>query len=717
MKHGSWCGAIQCSGFAGSNELLSTYGLVSLAFLYFSEHTGVSYTHGSYISCKILKSLGFKSSVDVSLRRHRMEGDVEDDAAPTPGDIVQAYVVETNKKGCFVRLSRKVEGRVMLKELSDGFLQNPADSFPPGRLVVGKVKEVKASPRKGKGPSAVVDLDMRESVIVDSREKLDFASVKIGEKYKGIVTRIEDYGVFVRLENSNLSGLVHKSECSDDYVTSLAKLFDPGDPVKILVLKRNDEKQQLGFSMKPSHFADDSDSDNGDEDMLDDDSHAISGVVVDAAGVVEEVDGSDSEDDGHAHLSVGGESSDSTSRSGDDSIDDGEKTEEIVSSKVGVEGSVLKRAVARAFDTNVGFDWDGFGSSSHVADEGVAPVSESESKEHASSSHKSRHKQAQRLREEQEIARREHALADGTIDRNPETVSDFERLLASFPNSSEIWIKVRVGSVTVVDILRSSPMSMLQYMAYHLSVADIQKAREVAERAFGKVSFEQEGEKLNVWCALLTLELKYGNDERFLITVDRACRHNNPKQVYLRVCEMMEKQAGDSQSNDTTERTDQMYETMCKKFRSKKKVWLAYIEYLLRSDRQEQAHAMSKRAVQSLPSYKHVETMSKFAQLAFEYGSPERARTMFDGLILKYPKRLDLFFIYVDKEVKFGEFQTARALFERQVSSHSNSKLKLTDKQMKKFFKKWYELEDRNGSDETRERVKEAAREYVQSVS
>jgi len=252
-----------------------------------------------------------------------------------------------------------------------------------------------------------------------------------------------------------------------------------------------------------------------------------------------------------------------------------------------------------------------------------------------------------------------------------------------------------------------------QYMAFHLTLADIQAAKAVAERAFNRISFRQEGERLNVWCALLALEIKYGNETSLQSTVDRACQHNNPKRVYLRVCEMLEKEGTES-SPDSKRIADEMYSKMCKKFRDKKKVWIAHVEYLLKHNRHEEAHALSKRALQSLPSYKHVETMSKVAQLVFEYGSPDRARTLFDGLLLKYKKRLDILFVYADKEVKFGEADVARGLFERQVAPQGTAKLKLSDKQMKSFFKKWYAFEEANGTAETQERVKDAARAYVE---
>jgi rRNA biogenesis protein RRP5 len=248
-------------------------------------------------------------------------------------------------------------------------------------------------------------------------------------------------------------------------------------------------------------------------------------------------------------------------------------------------------------------------------------------------------------------------------------------------------------------------------MAFHLALADVSAARQVAERAFQRIEFRQEREKLNVWCALLTLELKFGVKKELQETIDRACQHNNPIHVYLRVCEMLEKDASSAASINP----DEMYAKTCKKFKSKKQVWLAHIEYLLKNNRLEEAHSLSKRALQSLPKYKHIETMSKFAQLLFEYGSPERARTLFDGILQKNRKRLDLFYILVDKEVKHGDMQAARHLFKNQIGP--DKRMKLTDKQMKSFFKKWYSIENQHGTKESTEDVKDAARKYVEQSS
>ena len=664
------------------------------------------FPNGKYVVCRVLKSIPKQSVVDVSLRSSREEGDLDEDEAPREGDTVQGYVVRTNKKGCFVRLARHIEARVTLKELCDGFLPNPEASFPMGRLVVGKVKEVRDAPKKSKGskdPVKIqVDLDMRESTLLDSEKKLSFDDVELQDKYKGTVTRVESYGVFVQLENSKLSGLVHMSECSDNFIKNLQAMYDPGDLVKILVIKKDNEARKLGFSMKASHFQDDEDSDDDSSmgDSSDDDDEI--NMDVDKDDMSEDLDSDDENfasklaakmqkgKDNDENSSSGSEDDDEDQNSADDSDDESGSDSDSDSE------SDNKAKRQSPLDTDVGFEWGTGGQQAKTVsdDEDSSDDSdtdgddEEEDNEGKSSSHNSRKKHAQRRQEEREISRRETALADGTADENPETAGDFERLLAGDPNSSELWIR---------------------YMAFHLSLADISSARAVADKALSRIDFSQEREKLNVWTALLTLEHKYGNEKTLQGTIDRACGQNNPKQVYLRACEILEK---DLSSEEAITTANNMFTKMCKKFRSKKKVWLAHLQYLLKQSRHQEAHALLKRALLSLAPYKHAETMSKFAQLEFEFGSAERARTVFDGLVLKYPKRLDLFFVYLDKEVKHGSVKAARALLEQKVGER-----KLSDKQMKSLFKKWYRMEEQHGDEDTMEHVKDSARNFVEQSS
>lgn len=631
--------------------------------------------------------------------------------------MVRAFVLETTKKGCFVRLSRTIEGRILLKELSDSFVPNPMAMFPPGRLVVGKVKSVHEVKKKNSPCKYFVDLDMRESKLLENKDKIEFKDIKESEKYRGVITRVESYGVFVRLDNSDVYGLAHLSECSDDYIKNLSTLYDPGDLVKVLVKTIDTEKKRVSFSLKASHFEDDEDSDDDsssesseeDSDMpdvisSDDESDADSDDENFASKLAAKMEVEETPANEEEQMKSDDESSDEdgSSSSDDDSDSDDSSSED----------KKVSKNKTMEMDTDVGFDWgmDASGDTkpnSNVSkkddDESDSSSDESSSEEEddevGAGTHKSRKKAAAKRQAEKETLVRESALADGTADENPESAADFERILASDPNSSENYIR---------------------YMAFHLSLADIASARNVANRAFDRIEFRQEGEKLNVWTALLTLEMKYGDQKKFMATIDKACQHNNPKKVYLRVCEMLEREidkADQIQLSSATTNADEMFSKMCKKFKSKKTVWIAYAKYLIKSLRHEEAQEIRKKSLKSLPEYKHVETMSKFAQLEYEYGSVERARTIFDALIEKEKKRLDLVFVYVDKEIKFGDIQHVRNLFGKFSNGDNNNKSRFNDKQMKSLFKKWYRVEDENGDEESRQKVKLAAKAYVERSS
>ena len=217
------------------------------------------------------------------------------------------------------------------------------------------------------------------------------------------------------------------------------------------------------------------------------------------------------------------------------------------------------------------------------------------------------------------------------------------------------------------------------------------------------------------------MELKFGTDKSLQETVDNAGKQNNPKHMYLRVCELLDKEVdaaasaiGSADLETSSNRADEMFKKMCKKFKSKKSVWLAYSRYLLKSSRHEEAHALLKKSLQSLSPHKQVEVMSKYAQMEFQLGSPERGRTIFNALLEKHPKRMDLLFVHIDKEVKNGDISKARALFESVVNPvSSDRKFKFSSKQMKSLFKKWYRLEEEHGNEETQDHVKEEARAFV----
>lgn len=59
-------------------------------------------------------------------------------------------------------------------------------------------------------------------------------------------------------------------------------------------------------------------------------------------------------------------------------------------------------------------------------------------------------------------------------------------------------------------------------------------------------------------------------------------------------------------------------------------------------------------------SFADLKTISKFAQLEYSMGSPERGRTIFEGIIDTHRKRLDIWNIYLDMEAGQKNIQGIR---------------------------------------------------------
>ena len=88
-------------------------------------------------------------------------------------------------------------------------------------------------------------------------------------------------------------------------------------------------------------------------------------------------------------------------------------------------------------------------------------------------------------------------------------------------------------------------------------------------------------------------------------------------------------------------------------------------------------------------------------------GDSERGRTIFEGLLTTFPKRLDLWNVLLDFEIKAGDRAQVRRLFGRVTRGD------LRARKAKFFFKRWLAYEEGEGDAKSVENVKAKAAEYV----
>lgn len=154
---------------------------------------------------------------------------------------------------------------------------------------------------------------------------------------------------------------------------------------------------------------------------------------------------------------------------------------------------------------------------------------------------------------------------------------------------------------------------------------------------------------------------------------------------------------------------------MIKKFSQSPSVWYNYAHFLHYTlSAPDRARALLPRATQSLPTHNHLNLTIKFAALEFHSpnGSPERGRTMFEGLLSTFPKRLDLWNQLLDLELQQNDVEIIRALFERVVKTKG-----LKPRGAKAWFKRWSEWEEKNGDKKSQEKVRAKAEEWVRSTA
>ena len=607
-----------------------------------------------------------------------------------------------------------------------------------------------------------------------------------------------------------ISGLVHVSEVDDlpsngkKAGAALAKLrtevtsrFTVGDRVRVVVVTVDAGEKKLSLSMRPSRLqaaeeAGDEDEGSeeegeGDVDMegggSDDEGAEEDGNIEleeaddedDDEGEEQDEEGSedeekdddeeDAEDDSdegdaapsrpqHARKASSAAAGIYAALDSDDDEDDASDDEEGAAPKgkskaAAAASKPLGRAAPAAgnasdedededvFAAAEGDDSDG--------DEGTGSDGEG-GKTTASKAAKRRARARAAAEEEAETSRREKRLVSGEAEASPETVEDFERLVATSPHSSLAWIR---------------------YMAWQLSIAETGKAREVAQRALDTISYRQEEERLNVWTAWMNLEATYGTPASLSSVFARAQQAADPKAVHLALLGIYQRAGADKATE-----AEALFALTAKKFgRDSKKVWAQWAAFKFRRGDAAGARALLPRALQQLPKRKHVETISQFALLEYAFsapasggsssdasssasasvgpyglgsgggsGSQERGRTMLQGLLDAVPKRLDIWSVYLDQEIaafarRHGAAGAAPAKGKGAAAASSSSSsarsddlafirsifdrvltLRLSSKKMKFLFKRYLAFEAAHGDAAGVAKVQGMARSYVESL-
>lgn len=494
-----------------------------------------------------------------------------------------------------------------------------------------------------------IELSLKQSVVTGRKPVEQLA---VGQFETGTIRRVEPFGVLVMLPQG-VTGLCHRTEIADRPIENLSKVFTAGESVRVKVLAIDTEKGRVSLGMKASYL-------NEAESV------------------------SELEPESESESELGSEGSDSQEEDESDSL---------IRAKGGTEsaGSSRRSSIEISEELSLSNGEESHSSSENEESEDDGPVaglsagwgdafenplgsSQSESESDDDDDDEPRRKR----RHKPEFVKDKTAELQTQI---PQSTKDFERLLVANPGSSVIW---------------------MQYMAFMLQLGEIDDARKLAERALGSIAASDEKERLNVWVAWLNLEANFGTAESVSGVFSEATRQMDSLTMYLKLSDVWSKAGNDTEARSTLQ-------AACRKFGSDNlTVWTTLALFYFNHAQPDQARQLLDAALKRLPEQLHKQVIIQAARNEYTLGDAERGRTLFEGLVAAFPKKIDIWQVYIDQESKLVNSDRVTALMERVLAR------KLTMKQAKLFFKKWLQFESDHGDGQGEEYVKAKAARYVE---
>jgi small subunit ribosomal protein S1 len=155
------------------------------------------------------------------------------------GDAVSGTVRSLTDYGAFVDVGG-VDALLHVSDISWGRIDKPADVLSVGQQI--EAKALKIDPEKRRISIGMKQLQPHpwDSVL---------SKYKVGDRVRGTVTRVTDFGAFVELERG-VEGLIHVSEMSWVKMRKPRDLVKPGETVEAVILGINVGEKRISLGLK-----------------------------------------------------------------------------------------------------------------------------------------------------------------------------------------------------------------------------------------------------------------------------------------------------------------------------------------------------------------------------------------------------------------------------------------------------------------------------------
>ncbi len=158
------------------------------------------------------------------------------------GAVVAGTVRSLMDYGAFVDLGG-VDALLHVSDIGWGRVNKPADVLTVGQQVEAKILKISTE-----GDKRRISVGMKQ--MQPDPWSAVAGTYKTGEKVRGTVTRVMDFGAFIELE-PGVEGLIHISEMSwGRKVRKASDLVKPGDTVEVVILGVNITEKRISLGLK-----------------------------------------------------------------------------------------------------------------------------------------------------------------------------------------------------------------------------------------------------------------------------------------------------------------------------------------------------------------------------------------------------------------------------------------------------------------------------------
>jgi len=237
---GKVCGKVK-GGF--TVELMNVKAFLPGSLVDIRPNKEVDYIEGKTLDFKIIKMDKLRNNIVLSRKAVLLDQTSSPDEVAdkyTEGKIVSGFIKNLTDYGAFIDLGG-IDGLLHITDISWKRINHPSELLKIGDEI--EVKVLKYDAEKNR-----VSLGMKQ-LQDDPWDKVK-DTLELGNQYKGKVTNIAEYGVFVDL-GDNIEGLIRTSELNwTNKNINPNKIVSISDEIEIKVIEIDDEKRRVSLSLK-----------------------------------------------------------------------------------------------------------------------------------------------------------------------------------------------------------------------------------------------------------------------------------------------------------------------------------------------------------------------------------------------------------------------------------------------------------------------------------